>query len=626
MRATFTHLKNLEPAALFEILFSLCLLGVLALMYLGVLARPELTLVIPIAAWAGAAPVLYGAVRQLMAREWASMEMLASIALGFSLYSNEWASAVFIALMLSGSRLLSVLTEARARKSIESLLKLRPDTAKVDREGRIELVPLEAVRVGDTIVVDAGDRVPVDGMVLIGDAALDESSLTGESLPVDKAVGDKVFSSTLVASGGLRIRAEKVGKDTTLEKIIQLVERSQEQRSRIMTIGERFGRAYLIGMTLLAALLWYWTQNTPLVLALVLVVCADDIAIAVPLAFLGAIGTAAQHGIIVKGSAHLEVMGRAKTFIFDKTGTLTKGALKVVDLVAAPDVSRDDLLVYGACAARGSQHPLSRAIVSYATAEGVREVFPTMSRSVGGKGVIASHDDSALLLGRESFMESEGVSIDPSIRHAIDRLSDEGKSVSLVARNKKLLGVIGLQDEIKAEARDALRALRDLGVEHIVMLTGDNERVAQTVCEQLDITEYFAGLHPEDKVARVAALKNKGEVVMAGDGINDAAALSSATVGIAMGGMGHDVTIVSADVVLMTDDLSKMVDAIRIARTAHRIAVEDFWIWGFTNGVGIALVFGGYIGPAGAAAYNFISDFFPLGNSLRAWSTRKAQP
>jgi heavy metal translocating P-type ATPase len=624
MRATLSRITQLEPAALFEIVFSVALLGVLAATYLGGLESWGLLIILPMAAWAGALPVIYGAVRQLIAREWASMEMLASVALGFSLYSKEWDSAVFIALMLSGSRLLSVLTEARARKSIESLLKLRPDTAKVEREGRIELVPLLDVRVGDTVIVDAGDRVPVDGSVLLGDAAIDESSLTGESVPVDKTPGAKVFSSTLVASGGLRIKAEKVGKDTTLEKIIELVETSQQQRSRIMTIGERFGRAYLIGMTLIAFGLWLITHNTPLVLALVLVVCADDIAIAVPLAFLGAIGTAAQHGIIVKGSAHLEVLGRAKTFIFDKTGTLTKGALKVVKVSPAEGVSADDLIAYGACAARGSQHPLSRALVAYADAEGVRELFPDISRSVGGKGVVATQEGVTLLLGRESFIEGEGVTIDAQMVREINDLSDAGYSVSIVARDKKLLGVFGLQDEIKMEAREALSALRALGVEHVVMLTGDNERVAHTVCGALGITEYYAGLHPEDKVARVKELKAKGEVVMAGDGINDAAALSSATVGIAMGGMGHDVTIESADVVLMTDDLSKLVEAVRIARVAQNIAVQDFWIWGVTNAVGIAFVFAGFIGPAGAAAYNFISDFFPLGNSLRAWRTQKA--
>jgi len=608
-----------EVRAQFEIVFSLVLLAILLCDYTGLLKSWGLMVVVVGAAFIGTLPVIYGAVRGLREGEWASMDMLASVALLFSLLGAEWTSAVFIALMLSGSRLLSALTESRARKSIQSLLALRPDTVKVERGARVEIIALAQVVQGDIVVVDNGDRIPVDGVVIKGEAAVDESSLTGESIPVDKEVGSLVFSSTLVASGGLRIKAEKVGQDTMLEKIIQLVESSRDNRSKIMTMGERFGKAYLICTIIFAGGLFYVTQDIHLVLAVVLVVCADDIAIAVPLAFLGAIGTAAKQGIIVKGSAHLEVLGRATTFIFDKTGTLTKGVVQVEGAYPVAGTSEEDFLKWAGLAARGSKHPLSRAIVKYADEHGAPELFPELSRSVGGKGVVATYQGEHVIVGKPSYIESEGIAIPSEVREKIDMFGDAGKSVSLVARNGAVLGTIGLHDELKDEAPRAIAALRELGAKRIVMLTGDNEHVAKNVSQHLGITEYYYGLLPEDKVARIIELKEEGEVIMAGDGINDAAALASATVGVAMGGIGHDATIESADIVLMADDLMKLVEAVRLARLAQSIAVGDFWIWGITNSFGLALVFGGVIGPAGAAAYNFISDFFPLGNSLRAW-------
>jgi len=567
----------------------------------------------------GTAPVIWGALRNIIHGEWASMDMLASVALAFSLWSQEWVSSVFIALMLSAARLLSILTESRTESSIGSLLKLRPSIAKVEREGRIETVPTAQLSIGDVVVVDAGDRVPVDGVVIKGEAAIDESSLTGESLPVDKEKDSPVFSSTLVSSGSIYIRAEKIGKDTTLEKIIELVKSSQKSRPKIYTLGERFGKIYLVSILVAAGTLLFITHNTALVLAVVLVVCADDVAIAIPLAFLGAIGSSAKRGVIVKGGAYLEALARAEIFVFDKTGTLTKGALTVSGIYPALGYSEEEVLQYSAIASRTSKHPLSRAIVSYAQKKGLKELFPETSHSVGGKGVIATYQNSALLIGRMAFLEFEGVSISDAVRDEANRLGDEGKSISLTAHNGAVLGIIALEDEIKHEAKDALLALRKLGAARIVMLTGDNEHVARVVSEELGITEFYAGLLPEDKVTRIQELLKDGEVVMVGDGVNDAAALSTATVGIAMGAIGYDAAIESAHIVLMTDNLARLSETVELSRRVQHIAVEDFWIWGATNIFGLALVFLGVIGPAGAAAYNFLSDFFPLGNSLRTW-------
>ncbi len=612
--------KKFTSQIQFEIGLLIALFATLGFYYTGVLTA-DLHFVLIGMAIAGTLPVVISAKINFLHGEWASMDMLASIALVFSLWSQEWTSAVFIALMLSAARLLSILTEARTEESIESLLELRPDTVNVEHDGRVEAVPFAALAIGDVVVVDAGDRVPVDGIVLNGEAAVDESSLTGESLPVDKEKDSPVFSSTLVSSGNLHIRAEKVGKDTTLEKIVELVKSSRKQRSKIHTLGELFGKTYLISILAFSGVLLYFTHDTPLVLAVVLVVCADDIAVAVPLAFLGAIGSSAKRGVIVKGGAYLEALTRAKIFVFDKTGTLSKGTLVVSCVSPAQGSTESDLLHYSAIASRVSKHPLSRAITQCANERGVEEIFPDMSRSVGGKGLVATYKNSTIILGHARFMASQGIAVPQELQDEADRLSRNGDSISFTARDGIVLGIIALHDEIKDEAKESLEKLRALGAERIIMLTGDNAQVAQTVAESIGITEFYPNLLPEDKVARVLELSKSGEVVMVGDGINDAAALSAATVGVAMGALGYDTAIESAHIVLMTDDLAKLVETVERARRVQEIAIGDFWIWGATNAFGLALVFFGIIGPAGAAAYNFISDFFPLGNSLRAWKT-----
>ena len=473
------------------------------------------------------------------------------------------------------------------------------------------------------MVVGAGDRIPIDGTILVGDAVVDESSLTGESLPKDKSVGMQVFSSTLVFSGGIRIHADRVGKDTTLERIIVLVKSAREQKSKINTLGERFGKIYLVGVLFFAALLYYVTRDTRLVLAVILVVCADDVAIAIPLAFLGAIGSAAKNGVIVKGGAHLEVVGRAKIFVFDKTGTLTKGKLEVSDLHATAGSNEDELVRYAALASRESKHPLSLAILRYAASKNIEEEFPSSSSIMGGKGIIATYKNSRIIVGRMAYLESEHIQISDGVKKEADRLGDEGKSMVLAALDGRVLGIIALQDEPKDEAKKALDALRELQVTRFIMLTGDNARVAKVVADRVGIDEFYAHLLPEDKVFKIRELAKESEVVMVGDGVNDAAALSAATVGVAMGGIGHDTAIESANIVLMNDDLMKLVDTVKRARHVQRISWQDFGIWGITNAFGLVLVFAGVIGPSGAAAYNFVSDFFPLGNSMRTWFMKK---
>jgi len=600
------------------------LLGVLALhAYYSFLGRADNRMIIA-AAVIGFIPVLWSVFKSFREREWAPMDLLASVALVFSLISREWASAVFIELMLASARILADITRDRTEKSIRGLLKLRPETAKVERGTKIEQVRIEDVAVGDTILLGIGERVPVDGIVLSGSAAVDESSLTGESLPVDKSQGNKVMSSTLVQSGSLRIRATHVGKDTTLERIIRLVESAREEKPSAQTLGEKFGKIYLISVFAGSFIAYALTGNMALVLSIVLVVCADDVAIAIPIAYLRAINFAAGMGVIIKGSKHLESFGQTKTLVFDKTGTLTTGSLEITRVFAVPGISETQVIEAAALAESQSSHPFAKAVIARARAKKIPEAIPDSAEEKGGKGISAKKGKDSFAVGRRVFMEELGIELPGEAAGEADKEASKGRSVLFVAKNGKIIGFAAAADRIKENAASAISDLRSLGIEKIVMLTGDNARVAEAIAKELSIDEWRSDLMPEDKVEAIRQLGREGPVAMVGDGVNDAAALAAANVGIAMGGLGSEGTIDSAQIVLMRDDLSVLPETIRIARLVRRISVQDFWIWGATNAVGLTLVLTGTMGITGAAAYNFLSDFLPLFNSARM-KTRSAR-
>lgn len=564
----------------------------------------------------GFLPVIYGVYRSFRKGEWASMDLLASVALIFSLISQQWASAVFIELMLAAARILEEVTSDRTEKSIRGLLKLRPRTAKIERDGAIIRIAVEDVRVGDIVIVDIEERIPIDGIVLSGNAAVDESSLTGESIPIDKDKGDKVMSATLVKSGSLHIQTTQIGKETALERIIALVESARAEKPSSQTIGEKFGKLYLVTIFVGSALLYFFTRDLLLVLSVVLVVCADDIAVAVPVAYLRAIRAAAHIGVIVKGSKHLEALGNVKTIVFDKTGTLTTGTLSVTRIIPVGTYTEEEVLRWSTCADMRSTHPLSRAIIAYAKERGIESITPDNIEEKGGRGIIATYRTDTIISGKEIFLKEQNVAISSDLIPKVQEQASLGQSISYVALNGNVIGCIAAADTIKGNAHESIQELCSLGVRKIVMLTGDNNYTAEAISRQIGITEWHANLLPEDKVSTIARLQKEGPVAMIGDGVNDAAALSIANVGIAMGGLGSEGAIESAQIVIMRDNLATIPEAIRIARKTRRVSIGDFWIWGTTNIAGLVLVFSHLIGPAGAAAYNFLSDFLPLLNSF----------
>ncbi len=568
-------------------------------------------------------PVIASAIRAIFKRK-ITIDLLASAALVLSLLNKEWASAILINLMLTSARIFMAYSEDRARRSIESLLKLKPKKVKIKRGDRIEEASFSEIKKGDLVVVEIGGRVPVDGLIVEGEATLDQSSLTGESIPVPKSKGDEVLSSTIVLNGNLIIKAEKVGKETTLEKIIDLVEKAQSNKAEITAAADRFTAWYIVLAGVGASVIFFFSHNLLLVLSVMLVVCADDIAISIPLAFLTAIGYAAKKGIIIKGSNYLEGMHRVKTIFVDKTGTITQGKLKVVKASVIDGLSQEEFISLTGSLAELSQHPSSKAVLKYAQEKNFQPVKLDGFEEYPGKGASAVYKGKKVIMGRLSFFRASKIQISEKQLEIIDKEESGGFSFTLLALGNKLEGFFAMEDALKPGVKETIIRLKTKGIEKVIMLTGDNEKIAQRVSEAVGIDEYYANLLPEDKIAHLKkAMGGKDKVMMIGDGVNDAAALSLADISVAMGGIGYDVTIESADIVLMKDDFSIIPDLIGLSNYTLKIASQDFWIWGIVNVLGLYLVFSGLIGPTGAAGFNFVTDFFPIINSMRVMSLYK---
>lgn len=564
---------------------------------------------------AGFLPVIISAIKALFSRQ-ISVDLLASIALVVSLLNREWISAAFINLMLASSRILAKYTDGRATASIKSLLKFRPEKIRVIRNGSAKLVKPNEVSLGETVAVNPGERIPVDGVILRGQTTIDQSSLTGESMPVEKGIDDQVFSSTMNVSGALEIKTEKIGKDTALEKIIALVEKSQKGKAKIHTAGEKFSAIYIFASVLTAVVIYFATGKLELVLSVLLVVCADDIAVAVPLAFLASIGQAARRGVIVKGGNYLEQIAKAKVIVLDKTGTVTKGKLTVNDIVA--EIPKDKFLDLLAHTAYFSSHPVSKAIAEYLKKQ--KKNAPEMPdlQELAGRGLLIKLNKEKIFYGKKGLFSEQNIKIPEKILAKITEAENLGQAIVILGSTKKIYGFVALSDEIRKGVREAILKLKELGVKKIVMLTGDNEIAAKKIADEVLVDEFKANLMPEDKVKYLENSPYKGKgLIMVGDGVNDSAALALSDVGIAMGEIGSDSAIEASDITLMKDDFREIPKIIELAKKTIKVSRQDFYIWGFSNAAGLILVFAGIIGPAGAAAYNFLTDFLPLGNSIK---------
>lgn len=569
----------------------------------------------------GLAPVLWSAARAMISRT-ISIDLLASIALIFTFIDHQWMSAIFINLMLTSARIFDRVTQLRTKHTIEHLMKLRPERIKIQRNGSIVEENISAVRAGDLVVVEAGDRIPVDGTVISGEASINQATITGESALIQKHAGDAVLTSTLNEFGSLLVRADHVGEDTTLAKIIALVSEASAHKGSIQRIADRFSTWYIVVSLIGSGILYVVTHNANFVLSVLLVTCADDVAVAIPLGFTVAIAHAARRGVLIKGADIVERLAKVKTFVTDKTGTLTRGDSRVVGVESFGGSEERDILFGGALCAINSHHPTSVATVAYLKEKKVPFPAPDSFEEIPGEGIAVTKDGHQWFAGKMEMLAAHGVAINAQDVQRIKDIRTRGRSITCLSRDGKLIGGFVFQDELRPSAIAAVRDTKALGVRSWIMLTGDNDVIAAQIAHQASINEFHANLKPDDKLAMIRDIKKKsGVLAMIGDGVNDAAALALADVSFAMGGIGADATIEASDITLMHDDLRRVPESMELAQETMRVARQNFWIWGITNAVGLGLVFGGVVGPMGAAAYNFITDFFPIANAFRLYRT-----
>ena len=558
--------------------------------------------------------VLWRAARNIVRGQIFDENFLMSIATVGAFITGEYAEAVFVMLFYSVGELFEHIAVGKSRKSIKSLLSIRVDTAFVENEnGGLEEKPCEEISVGDVICVKAGGKIPLDGVIIEGNTALNTVALTGESLPRDVRVGDNVLSGCVNLSGFIKVRVTKPFEESTVSKILALVESSTANKAKSEEFITKFARVYTPIVVISAALLavippmilsigdfavwqeWIYRAMTFLVIS-----CPCALVISVPLSYFGGIGSASTRGILIKGSNYLDALAECDTVVFDKTGTLTEGSFSVNSVTCAEGVSKEELMSLAASAENFSTHPIAKSIVSAYEAEFCATTRETGEvKEVAGRGIEAIINQKHLIVGNLTLMSDHGISVPDS-----DPTNEIGVSV-FVALDGKYMGCITLSDKEKDGAAEALHSLRSAGVKKMVMLTGDRENVAKKVATELKIDQYRAELLPEDKVNAIEEFlgdEKRGKVAFVGDGINDAPVLARADVGIAMGALGSDAAIEAADIVLMNDDLNKISDAILLSRRTRRIVIENIV---FALGVKITVLILGALGIVGLNAAVF---------------------
>ena len=507
------------------------------------------------------------------------INVLMVIAVAGAMALGEWSEAASVVFLFALAQLLEARAMDRARGAIRALMDLAPADAIVRRDGTQQRVPVDDVRVGDTILVGPGEKLPLDGRVVAGDSYVNQAPVTGESLPVEKTAGDEVFAGTINGRGALDVVVTRLRRDSTLARIIHLVERAQAQRAPSQAFVDRFARVYtpvVLALAVVVALAppiflsgswstWFYRS-----LVLLVISCPCALVISTPVSIVSALAAAARKGVLIKGGAHLEKMASLRCIAFDKTGTLTHGRLRVVGVQPMVGVDPLEVVKLAASLEMRSEHPIGRAIVAYATDSGIRPVSVDAFQALPGRGAEARVADHTIVVGSHRLFEERRL-CSPEMEQSLDAFTERGCGSVMVAGAGTPIGVIGVADEPREAARDAVDLLRRQGIEHVMLLTGDQESAAKTLAESLDLDGYRAALLPEDKVAAVEDLRRRyGALAMIGDGVNDAPALAAADVGIAMGVAGTDAALETADVALMADELLKIPYALRLSRATMR--------------------------------------------------------
>lgn len=536
------------------------------------------------------------------------MAMFAAIAIGDLFAAGE------VAFIMAIGALLEEATTNRAKKGLKKLISLAPTKGRKLKDGKEELLPAEEIRQGDILRILPGETIPVDGIIISGETSVDQSIMTGESLPVDRAVGEEVFCGTINRFGSIDISATKVGENSSLQKLIRMVQDAENRQAPMQRIADR-AASWLVPVALLIAVLAYvFTGNIVTAVTVLVVFCPCALVLATPTAIMAAIGQATKHGVIIRSGEALEKMGKVDTIAFDKTGTLTYGRLDVSDIISFDGtVGRTELLALAASAESRSEHPLGKAIVEYARTEEVPLAEATAFKMTAGKGIYSEVDHRKLFYGNENFIAENGVRPGNDVREALERLRAQGKASVLIADHRKCIGVIALSDVLRPEAREMVARLSDMQT-RTVLLTGDNRKEADYFAQQAGISEVRAELLPEEKVRIIEELqRGNHKVCMIGDGVNDAPALKTADVSVAMGSMGSDIAIEAADVALMSDDISKIPYLKRLSNATVKTIKASIALSMCINFVAIVLSLMEVLTPTtGALVHNAGSCFVVL--------------
>jgi len=550
-----------------------------------------------------------------------TMELSMTLALLGALFIGQFLTALVIAFFVLFAELLEGFTVGSGRRAIEKLINSLPRSVTVRRDGKEQELSTDEVASGETIIIRPGERIPADGAVSKGHSFVDQASITGESLPVEKVEGSKVFAGTINKDGVLEVRVEKIGRDTTFGKIIEIVEQAEKSKAPVQRVADRLAAGLVYFAFASAVLTFLVTRDVTSTIAVVIVAGACGVAAGTPLAILAGIGSAARRGIIIKGGVHLEQLNQIDTVVLDKTGTLTLGVPQVTALVAANGVSEEDLLQTAAIAEQHSEHPLGEAIVRRARERKLALREYSGLRYLPGKGISCTEGGGEILVGTKIFLEEHGVSMPATSSN--DPAPEKHGSVTVVcvARAGTFVGTITLADQLRAEAKTAVAELHRRGY-RTILLTGDADAAAKAVGQELGVQASLGGLLPEHKLERIRELLRQGrKVAMVGDGVNDAPALAEATVGIAMG-QGTDVALETADVTLMTSDLSRLVEVLTISKRCYRVIMFNFWGTILVDLAGIALAFSGQLSPILAALIHVGSELAFILNSARLFRHR----
>jgi len=539
---------------------------------------------------------------------------------------GEWLEAALVSFLFALSLALEAWSVGRARRAVEALLDLAPPTVRVLSDGRETEVAPDDVSLGTVFLVKPGDRIALDGEVLRGNSEVNQAPITGESVPVLKEPGAQVFAGTINGDGVLEVRSTKITSDTTLARIVQMVGAAQAKKAPSEQWVEKFARYYTPIVFIFATLVFLvpplllgrdWQEWTYRALVLLVIGCPCALVISTPVSIVAALAASARNGVLIKGGVYVEAPARLKAIAMDKTGTLTEGRPRVSQVFPEPDVSEHELLELAATMESQSDHPLARAIVEYSQAQGIRPRAVSDFKVIQGKGAEGTIDGSQYWMGSHRYLE-ERFQETFEIHNRLEQLAGSGQSVVVIGDQRRVIGMITLADAVRVVSRDALKRLREEGIEHIVMLTGDNKPTAKAIAQATGVDEVYAELLPEDKVRSIEKLVEKyHRVAMVGDGINDAPAMARATLGISMGAMGSDAAIEASDIALMSDDLSKLPWLVQHSRRALSTIRQNITLSLAVKGLFVALTFAGFASLWAAIAADMGVSLLVIFNALR---------